>query len=245
MDLLGLGLVLFAAALLLVLTWARGKSVPRWRPIEALTRLYRAVGLSVEDGSRLLVGLGSASLLARMGGSALAGLAVLREITKRTSVGDSPPVAVAGESTLSLLAQDVLLAGHKAAGAAEYYQPTTGRLTGMTPFSSAAGTIPLLSDEKVSAAMLIGHFGVESALLADAAERNNLLLVGSSDDPSAQAALYASASDALLGEELFGAPAYFGAGPTHAASLTVQDVLRWLLILGLLAGAALKLLGLI
>jgi hypothetical protein len=243
MDTLSVGLVLFAAALLLLLRWARRKSVPRWRPIDALTRLHRAVGLSVEDGTRLLVGLGSAGLLAKTGASALAGLGVLREIAKRTSVGDSPPVAAAGESTLALLGQDVLQAGYKAAGAAEFYQPTTGRLTGMTPFSSAVGTIPMLSDEKVSAAVLIGHFGVESALLADAAERNEILLVGSTDDPSAQAALYASASEALLGEELFGAPAYLGAGPTHAASLTVQDVLRWLFILAVLAGAALKLLG--
>jgi hypothetical protein len=243
MDTLSAGLVLFAAALLLLLTWIRRKSVPRWRPIDALTRLYRAVGLSVEDGTRLLVGLGSASLLTKTGAAALAGLGVLREIAKRTSVGDSPPVAAAGESALALLGQDVLQAGYKAAGAAEFYQPTTGRLTGMTPFSSAVGTIPMLSDEDVSAAVLIGHFGVESALLADAAERNNILLVGSTDDPSAQAALYSSATEALLGEELFGAPAYLGAGPTHAASLTVQDVLRWLFILAILAGVALKLLG--
>jgi hypothetical protein len=243
MDILGVGLVLFAAALLLLLTWTRRKSVPRWRAIDALTLLHRAVGLSVEDGTRLLVGLGSASLLAKTGASALAGLGVLREIAKRTSVGDSPPVATAGESALALLGQDVLQAGHKAAGAAEYYQPTTGRLTGMTPFSAAVGTIPMLSDEKVSAALMIGHFGVESALLADAAERNNILLVGSTDDPAAQAALYASATEALLGEELFGAPAYFGAGPTHAASLTVQDILRGLIILAILVGTTLKLLG--
>jgi hypothetical protein len=243
MDTLGLGLVAVTAALLLVLSWARRKSVPRWRPITALTRLYRAVGLSVEDGTRVMVGLGSASLLSKPGAAALVGLGVLREVAKRTSVGDSPPVAVAGESSLALLGQDVLQAGYNAAGAGEYYHPASGRLTGMTPFSSAAGTMPMLSDEAVSAAMLVGHFGVESALLADAADRNNILLVGSTDDPSAQAALFASATEALLGEELFGAPAYLGAGPAHAASLTIQDALRWVIILALLAGAVLKLLG--
>jgi hypothetical protein len=32
-------------------------------------------------------------------------------------------------------------------------------------------------------------------------------------------------------------------GSTHYASLRAQDVLRWIIILGLIAGAALKLLG--
>jgi hypothetical protein len=199
----------------------------------------------VEDGTRLLVGLGGASLHARSGAAALAGLGVLREVAKRTSVGDSPPIAAAGESALALLAQDALRAGYQSAGATEFFQPTTGRLTGMTPFSSAAGIMPLLEDENISAAILVGHFGVESALLADAAERGRILLIGSTDDPAAQAALYASATETLIGEELFSAPAYLGGGPAHAASLTIQDLLRWSIIALLLAGAGLKLFGLI
>jgi len=245
MDMLGLGLVVLCGALLRVLPWFKRKGAPRLRPIPALTRLYRAVGLSVEDGTRLLVGLGGESLLAKSGAAALAGLGVLREVTKRTSVGDSPPMAVAGESALALLAQDTLQAGYQSVGAVEYFQPMTGRLAGMTPFSSAAGTMPLMADENVSAAVLAGHFGLESALLADAAERGRVLLVGSTDDPPAQAALYAAAGEVLIGEELFAAPAYLGAGPAHAASLTIQDFLRWMIIIALVSGTALKLFGII
>jgi hypothetical protein len=245
MDVLGLVLILLSAALLLLLTRARRKAAPRLRLVPALTRLYRAVGLSVEDGTRLLIGLGDTSLLTKSGGAALAGLGLLRVIAERTSVSDRPPVAVAGESSLALLAQDTLAAGYQAAGAGEYYQPTTGRLTGMTPFSSAAGTMSILGDEQVSAAALAGHYGVEAALLSEAAERANTLLIGSTDDLAAQAALYASASEALIGEELFGASAYLGAGPAHGASLMVQDILRWLIIVAVMAGAGLKLFGLI
>jgi hypothetical protein len=213
--------------------------------LRALTRLYRAIGLSVEDGTRLLIGLGGTSLLTKNGASALAGLGLLRQISQKTSVSDRPPVAVAGESSLALLAQDTLQAGYQAAGAAEYYQPITGRLAGMTPFSAAAATMPILHDEQVSASALVGHYGIEAALLSDAAERANGLLVGASDDPSALAALYASASETLLGEELFATAAYVGSDPVHAASLTVQDILRWLVIVALLLGALLKLFGFI
>ena len=243
MNLLGLGLVVISAFFLLILTLIKRKSPPKLRGIPAFTRLYRAVGLSVEDGTRLLIGLGNASLLTQNGGAPLAGLGLLRHLTERTSLSDRPPIGAAGEASLALLAQDTLEAGYQGAGAGEFYQPTTGRLTGMTPFSSVAGMIPILHDENVSTTVLVGHYGVEAALMAEAAERENGLLIGSSDSLPAQAALFASAHEVLIGEELFAAGAYFGAGPSHSASLTVQDVLRWIIILVLLGGTVLKLIG--
>jgi hypothetical protein len=47
----------------------------------------------------------------------------------------------------------------------------------------------------------------------------------------------------LIGEELYAAGAYVGAGASHEASLNVQDILRWLIILAILAGSLLKFLG--
>ena len=130
-------------------------------------------------------------------------------------------------------------------GASDLYQPSSGRLSGVTPFSAAAGSMPIIWDENVSASILVGDFGVEAALLADAAERRNIFLLGASTDISSQAALFASAQEPLVGEELFAASAYLDPGSSHAASLTVQDILRWLIVLTLLAGTVLKLMGLI
>ena len=208
-------------------------------------RLSRATDLNVEDGTRLFVALGRASLLTPRGGAALAGLNVLRRLTERTSLSDRPPIAAAGESSLALLAQDTLQSGYRKMGASDLYQPSSGRLSGMTPFSAAAGAMPIIWDENVSASILVGDFGVEAALLADAAERRNIFLLGASTDISSQAALFASAQEPLVGEELFAASAYLDPGSSHAASLTVQDILRWLIVLTLLAGSALKLMGLI
>jgi hypothetical protein len=245
MNLIGLGVVGVAAGLLFLLSILQRKPIPKLRAIPALTRLYRAIGLSVEDGTRLLIGLGNASLLTGSAGAPLAGLGMLRQLAERTSVSDRPPVAVAGEAPLALLAQDTLEAGYQGAGAGEFYQPTTGRVAGLTPFSAMAGTIPMLRDERVSAAVFMGHYGVEAGLLADAAERENALAVGSSDDLAGQAVWFASAPETLIGEELFAASAYIGGTPTQIASLIVQDALRWIIILALVAGAGLKLLGLL
>jgi hypothetical protein len=245
MNLIGLGLTVFSAILLLVLSLIKRKSPRTLHVIPALSRLYRAVGLSVEDGTRLFVSLGRSSLLTPRGGAALAGLGMLRYLVERTSLSDRPPVAVAGEPSLALLAQETLRAGYQAVEAGDLYQPSSGRLSGMTPFAAAAGAMPILHDESVSAAVLAGDFGVEAALLADVAERENNFMLGASSDLASQAALYASAQEPLIGEELFAMGAYLGAGASHTASLTVQDILRWLIILALIAGAALKLVGMI
>src|SRR5574342_428807 len=244
-SLIGLVFVLVAAALLLGLTFIRRKSAPVFREIPAFKRLKRAIGISVEAGTRLHISLGRGELQTSNAAPGLAGLAMLRHLTEQTSASDKPPVVSSGVADLAILSQDTLQAGYKAAGAQAIYDPATGRLTGLTPFSFAAGAIPLIKDEDVSANIFIGHFGPEVALLTDAAERSNSPAVAAASDPSAQAVIYASVEDPLIGEELFAAGAYSNAGSAHQASLQVQDVLRWAIILVMLVGSGLKLIGLI
>lgn len=245
MSIIGLALVLAAAGLLLGLTFIGRKTVPIFRPIPAFTRLKRALGISVEAGTRLHISLGRGGLQTPDAAPGLAGLAMLRHLAEQTSASDEPPVVSSGAADLSILSRDTLQAGYKAAGAEDFYNPATGRLTGLTPFSFAAGAIPIMQDENVSANIFIGHFGPEIALLTDAAERTNSPAVAAAVDPTAQAVIYASVDDPLIGEELFAAGAYSNAGNAHQASLQVQDILRWAIILVLLGGSALKLLGII
>jgi hypothetical protein len=144
---------------------------------------------------------------------------------------------------LAALSQDTLQAAYQSAGVEELFQPTSGRLGGLTPFSYAAGAMTVARQEQVSTDVLIGDFGSEIGLLTEASERENAALVAAASDPSAQSILFASVSEPLVGEELFAASAYIGADPAQRASLQVQDILRWLIILALLAAAGLKMVG--
>jgi len=238
-------IIAIVAALLLILTLWKRKSPKTLRSITALTRLQRAMGLSVEDGTRLHISIGHGSLLTPRGGSALAALSALRHLAERTSSSDRPPVTSAGDPSIALLAQDTLQAGYAAAGAEELYVPTTGRLTGLSPFSFAAGAMPIIRDENVSANIMLGHFGPEAGLIAESAERENVVTIGASDDLTAQSILFATAQDPLIGEELYAVSTYLNGNAVHMASLTVQDVLRWVVILVLIGGAAAKFLGVI
>jgi hypothetical protein len=234
-----------SAFLWVALTLWKRRAPANLRDIPAFTHLYRAVGLSVEEGTRLHVSLGHGGLLDPRGGSALAGLAMLRSVAEKTAVSDKPAVASAGEPVLGLLTQDSIQAGYQAVAANDAYLPTTGRVTGLTPFSYAVGTLQIAQNEDVFANIVIGHVGSEIALLTEVADREGQTMIGASDNLGGQAVLFASAHDPLIGEELFAAGAYLGAGASHVASLTVQDILRWAVIVVLLGGALAKFAGVI
>jgi hypothetical protein len=242
LGLVGFGVIFLSAALMGGLAALRRKTSPTFREVSAFTHLRQAIGRVVEDGTRLHVSLGRGALISPQSASALAGLTLLRRLAELTSAGDKPPIATSGDAALTILSQATLQAASKAS-AQGAYDPTAGRLTGLTPFSYAAGAIPPIRDENISANVLIGNFGVEAALLADAAERSNTFTLSASDNLAAQAVLFASAQEPLIGEELYAAGAYIDAGPFHSASLTVQDILRWLIIAVILVGALLKLAG--
>lgn len=234
-----------SAFLLLGLTILGRKSTPIFRDIPAFNRLRKAVGRAVEDGSRLHVSLGRGSLATSQAATGLAGLIALRRLADLTSSSDLPPVATSGDSSLAILSQDVLESSFKESTGGAHYDVSGGRLTGLTPFSYASGTMPVMLDEHVSANVLLGSFGVEAGLLTDAAERGQSFLMAASDYLPAQAVLYASAQDPLIGEELFAVSEYINHSSMHAASLKVQDILRWFLIIGILLGSILQLVGLI
>src|SRR4026209_5825 len=240
---LALSLLALAAVLFVALTIWRRRSPGALRLIEAYERLNRSVGLAVENGTRLHISLGRGNLFTARSGSALAGLAMLRRLSERTSVSDRPPIVTSGDAPLTILSQDTLQSGYRAAGAEDQYRFNTGRLTGRSPFSYAAGTIPIMHDENVSTNVFIGDFGSEAGLLTEESDRVNSNVIAASDNLSAQAIFYASSQDPLIGEELFAAGAYVGAGGSHQASLNVQDILRWLIILAMLIGAGLTILG--
>ncbi|PWH15668.1 MAG: hypothetical protein DDG60_05435 [Anaerolineae bacterium] len=244
-GLLGIGLVLFTGFALTLLTLLYKRFPLHFRTIHAFLRIRRAASLVVEDGTRLHVSIGSANLLSPSCASALAGLALIRHLGEVTSLSDHPPITTTGSPTLNLLAQDTLRTAHESVATEQAFDMNNGRLTGLTPLSYIAGVMPSIRDENISNNILIGNFGPEVGLLTEAAERQKTPVIAASESLPAQAVLYATNQAPLIGEELFAAGAYTQAEPAHAASLTVQDLLRWLIILALIGGALLNMAGIL
>lgn len=240
-GLIGLGFVL-VFFLILIYFWITLRRHPKrnLREIPAFERLSRSVGLAVEAGQRMHVTLGWGGLQDIPGASALVGLSVLQRVARAASISDRPPVATSGEALVNILSQDTERSTYRALGAAQN-DPLAAQLTGLTPFSYAAGTMMVASEGDDSAVMMAGHFGSEVALITEAAERKGNLTLGGSDFLPAQAVLYAAAREPLVGEELYASGAYVQAGPAHLASLRAQDILRWVIIVAILAGFAYRL----
>ncbi len=242
--LIALGVVLISLIILIILSLPRYNRGPRsLRPIRAFQHLRRAIGLAVENGKRLHVSIGKSSLLEPTNTSALAGLSTLERITQLSMMSDRPPIATSGDGALSILSQDTLRAVYRGGNNLEQYDPDRGRLAGPTPFSYIAGTLPAFRQENVSTHILVGNFGPEIGLLAQASLQQQAYILASSDALPALSVLYAGADDVLIGEELYAVPAYLNAGPAHTASLRVQDILRWVVVAVLVVGAILKILG--
>jgi hypothetical protein len=215
------------------------------RDIRAFSRFRRGIGLAVETGQRLHIALGHGGILYEQGGSGLVGLSLLQRIARAASASDRPPVATSGEATLMVLSQDTLKSVYRMMNADALYDPESGQLTGLTPFSYASGIVPVIYDQQVSMHVFSGHFTSEVGLIVDAAEQNNSLTFGSSDNLQGQSILFAAAQEPLIGEELYAAGAYLQVNPFHIASVRAQDIVRWGLVGVLLIGALLKAVGIL
>lgn len=241
--LVGFGIIVLAALIMLVTAMLQGRLPMVFRSIRAFSLIQRLIRLAVEDGTRLHISLGSGDILNMAGASALAGLTLLRRLGEIAAPGDRPPVVTTGSGVLNLLAQDTLHSVHELAGAEASFRMNDARLTGLTPISYAAAAMLPIQDEQVSLNVILGNAGSEVGLMSEATFRKNAILISASDNLTAQAVMFASSQEPLVGEELFAAGAYARGNSFHAASLLVQDVLRWLVILVLLVGSGLKLLG--
>lgn len=243
-GIVGLGFVLtFCALIIIFALFKRLRPAQFLREIHAFAKLGDAIGKSVEAGKRLHLTIGWGKVSGQQGASGLVGISVLDRTSRTASISDRPPITTSGDGILAIMSQDMQHRTLRSIGAEGLYDPDSGRVSGLTSFSYAAGTIPVIFDEQVASTIMIGHFGSEVALIADASERSESFTLGGSDNIPGQAVLFATVEEPLLGEEVFAAGAYLRAGPVHTASLHTQDVFRWVLSVVILIGAILKLLG--
>jgi hypothetical protein len=242
---IGLILLIVTTLSLLLLSFRQrrsGKS-PAFRHIPAISKFKRAVGMSVEDGTRIHVSLGNASLTQPLSSSAFISLKTLKQIGELSSNSDNPPVATSGDGALALLSQDTLHDVARQTHTLDLFKSENGSLAGITPLTNVAGALQIIADRDVKTNVLIGNYGSEAGYLSTASQEKGALTIAASDSLTAQSVFFATVEQPLIGEELFAVPAYLHDEPMQNASLQMQDLLRGLIVLTLLVGAILKLVG--
>ena len=247
----GLGVVLiFFIIIIISLVSLRNKDLDQvkdnLRDIASFRNLKRSINVAVETGANIHISLGWGSISSRFSASSLVALSVLRKIIQRTPWSDTSPLSTSGDGTLVILSQDTTQNTYKEINLNDKADSLSSQLSGATPWAIAAGTLPGIFDQTNAANIIIGHFGIESALISDASEKegDNVTFSGS-DDLTAQSVLFTTSSDPLIGEEIFASGAYTRAGTIHLASLRAQDIMRWLIILVILISITLKAMGIV
>ena len=238
-----LNLLIIAVVALFLVFWprrlAQQQEMPPLRPLPAYAALKGQVGRAIESARQLHVSLGRASLTGPASPTSVAALAVLDKLAADGCASNTPPITTVGEGTLLPLAENNLR--HAAAQSRKKVGIPIGTARFIAskedPFAYAGGVASVIQQENVLGNVMVGQFGQELAIIADAAGRNQVEQVVGSDDPLALAVALPLTENLMIGEEMLAAPAYVSGKPEQIASLQLQDILRWLVGLALIGSA--------
>ena len=241
---LGVIIVTVVFFLLFWRRWQAGVKVGL-RPLPPFAALEGHVGKAIESASQLHISLGRASLIGPANPTSIAALTILDHMARDGCANGTPPLTTVGEGTLLPVAQESLRYAYQQAEQSRDFKPGLAQFIANEKDAMvyAAGVGTLLEHEKVISNVLVGRFGPEIALITEAAERQHMEQVIGSDDPVALSLAIAYTENVLIGEELLAAGAYLEGHPSQIISLQVQDVLRWLVVAGILGSAIWRLVG--
>ena len=211
------------------------------RDIPAYRMLPLAVGEAIETNRPMHISFGSAGLGGTNTVLTLASAELFYETAERAAIGGISPILTVSDPTALPLGQDTLRRAYQSRDLLARYQRGSVRWypSGSRSLAFAAALTATIGDDRVSANVLVGSFGPGLALVADAAARRNNTVIATSDELVGQAVAYAMSDQPLIGEEIFTAGAYLGDLSSQMAGVVAQDILRILLIIGILIPTAL------
>ena len=216
-----------------------GRGLPL-RPIPGFDALKELIGHAAETGRPLHLSLGVKGVGGVATAETMAGLIVLDYLAQRAAIYDAQPIVSVAAPTLLPAVQDVIRRAYAQAGFLEGYVPEKVRFMAPAPAAYAAGAMDVLEHEPLTANVMVGAFGQEYLLLGETGVRKGLSQIGGATKPQVLPFVFATADQALIGEEIFAAGAYLTSLPAHVASLVAQDWIRILLVLIILVGVLLR-----
>ncbi len=219
---------------------ARRGSVPQLRPLPAFDALQGQLGRSIETGRPAHISIGVGGIVGEDTLVTLAGASIVDSVAAEAAETGAPPTVTVADGSALILAQDMLRHPYTRRGDISGYDPLDVQLLGMQPFQYAAGAMEFLARSQPVSNVMIGSFGPEVGLIAEAGVKQGLTQVAGSTDVRALAVLYPSADHLLIGEEVFAAPAYLDKRTGHLARLQAQDLARFVLVLVIVVVALLR-----
>jgi hypothetical protein len=217
----------------------RGK-LPDLRPIQAFTALRGVMARAIETGRAVHVSLGVGGITSDVTADSLAGLSALEYLADQSAATGLAPIVTMADPTLLPLAQDVIRRPHGADREEAAKAVRHVRWIAPEPAAYAAGVMDILGGEGVDANVMIGSFGDEYLLMGEASSRRKITHIGGASDPNVLPFVFASADQALMGEDMYAAGAYLSRKAWHIGSLLAHDFIRWGIVAAMVVLVAIK-----
>jgi hypothetical protein len=236
--------------LLFFVVWSqieRGRSV-NLRALTPVSKLRRLIEQSAESDTAVHFSPGNGGLSAGQGGvpEALNGLTALSSLSRTTARTKGKTIVTTNDALSYIVSDDIKRSEYIEAGREEDYEPTDARfITQQDRTGYIAGIAATVADPKISANVMLGHFGDEVLLATEQAARRQLPQVTGTTQLEGLPLLLATAGNenTLLGEEVFAVPAYLERKAPYLASLQVQDWFRIAAIIAIILGTIVATVG--
>ncbi len=241
---LALGIVMVSAVILAINGLRFRDKSPQVRQLPVFQALAGEVGRAAEEGNSLHIALGSGSVISDDAMTSVVALQSLRALMDLAAAYDTPPIVTTADPTLYLLANDWMRRAYTRIGNVSLFRTDFVHFTAASPTLYAAMAATHLLDKGVGANIMLGKFDHEVSLLTESAHRRGINMMGGTVTPLGLSALYPALDmeRLVMGEELFAGPALVQERSSYWASLSTQDVLRWIVVVGILMTAGLSLL---
>jgi hypothetical protein len=239
-------IVLVAAFAVTIAAWItvrRRKRRFSFRPIAAYEQLADVAGRAIESDRPYHFSFGRSELGQESTITALASAEIAYHMTLRSAIGERVPVMTASDPLALTLVQDTLRRAYTynldvlPLSAARWFPP------GPEGLAFAVALSALVGQEDISSNVAFGHFGAELSYVVEASVRRDLTTLAASDRLDGVAVAFVTADEPLIGEEMFAGGAYLSQEPLQRGAVLAQDILRWLVIGGILAGVVITTLG--
>lgn len=212
------------------------------RSLEAANRLRLRMAHAMETGEEMHVALGSGGLSGSSTADTLAGLYLVSHVAHRAALAEVPVRVRVADPTALAGAMATLQHSALATGYPEAQSSMQAEFVATAPSAYAAGVADAVGHELIAANAMIGAFGPEVLLPAEAGARRGLAQFGGASAPATLPLLAATVEAPLLGEELYAIGAALGV-EDHTGSLAAQDAFRALLAAGIVLLTILGLVG--
>ena len=235
-----LAMLLFSAAILGSIYYARNGKEVFIRRIPGLEAVDEAIGRATEMGRSILyvLGLGGVDNVAT-----IASMTILGQVARRTADYETPLRVPCNDPIVLNVVREMVKTSYLDEGRPDAYQEENIFFLTGEQFAYAAGVDGMMIREKPAAVFLQGTFFAESLLMAETGNSIGAIQIAGTDSEHQLPFFIAACDYTLIGEELYAATAYLSKDPMFLGSLRGQDWGKIVIFAAIILGVALELFG--